>query len=65
MQNPLKSEPAALAGLVRAIIYVAIAFGAKVTPEQLAAIVVAVELATGIFVRQRVSPVQPKPEVTP
>ena len=34
MPNPFQSEPAASAGVVMAIIYVLIAFGAPISPEQ-------------------------------
>ena len=52
----IKTEPVALAAAVKAVLVVGVAFGAGLTAEQLAAVVVAVEVIAGLFVRSRVSP---------
>lgn len=49
-------EPVAIAAAVRSVLAVAIGFGLNIDPEQLAAIVVAVEVVLGLFVRASVTP---------
>lgn len=52
----LRREPVAIAALVRSLLAVAIAFGVGLTGEQVASVVVAVELFAAIIVRDRVTP---------
>lgn len=53
----LNAEPVAIAAAVRALLVCAIAFGLNFTAEQVAAVVVAIELVLGLLVRSKVSPV--------
>lgn len=53
----LNAEPVAIAAAVRALLVCAVAFGLNFTAEQVAAVVVAIELVLGLFVRSKVSPV--------
>lgn len=64
MQNPLKSEPAAVAGIVPPILALAASFGLDITAEQLAGIVSVATVLLGFWVRSRVSPVE-KPKDPP
>lgn len=50
------TEPVAISAAVRALLYVLLAFGTGITAEQIASIVVAVELTTALFVRSKVEP---------
>jgi len=52
----MKREPVAIAALVRSVLLMAVAFGAHLTPEQIAAVMVTVEMFAAIVVRQRVTP---------
>lgn len=52
----LGREPVALASALRAVLLVAIAFGVAVDEEQLAAIMLAVELVLALLVRSKVTP---------
>lgn len=52
----LSREPVAIAALVRAIILCAVTFGLGWTPEQIASVMVVVELVAGIITRQSVTP---------
>jgi uncharacterized membrane protein len=52
----INREPVAVAAALEAVLVVAIAFGVDVTAEQLAAIVTAVTLVLGLFVRSQVTP---------
>jgi hypothetical protein len=54
----LFNEPVLLAAAIRAVIYVAISFGAHITQEQLATIMVAVEGVTALITRTLVTPNQ-------
>lgn len=49
-------EPALIAGAVRAIILAAVAFGLRWTPEQIGALMLAVEAVLTLLVRQNVTP---------
>jgi len=53
-------EPVAVAAAVRAVILAVVAFGVKLTAEQIAATMVAVEAVLTVAVRRKVS--VPKPE---
>ena len=57
MLQLINAEPVAIAAAVRAILVCAIAFGLNFTAEQVAAVVVAIELVLGLLVRSKVSPV--------
>lgn len=50
----LRAEPVALAGAVRAVLATAVAFGLGWSAEQVASIVVAVEVVSGLWVRSKV-----------
>ena len=50
-------EPVAIAAAIRALLVVAVGFGLDLSGEQVASIVVAVELVLGLFVRSQVTPV--------
>lgn len=49
-------EPVAIAAAARAVIACAVAFGLSWSAEQVAALVVAVEVVSGLLVRSKVSP---------
>lgn len=53
----LGREPAVIAGAIRAIVLLAVAFGLHWTPEQIAALMLAVEAVLTVIVRQSVTPV--------
>lgn len=53
----MNTEPVALAAAVRAIILAFVAFGLEWTPEQVAALMLAVEAVLAVFVRSKVTPV--------
>lgn len=55
--NKVKQEPVATGVIARALVPVLAIFGLDVTTEQLAAIIVAVEVVIGIITRASVSPV--------
>jgi hypothetical protein len=50
------NEPVQLAAGVRALLYCGVVFGLDVTAEQVAAVAVAVEVVSALFVRRRVEP---------
>lgn len=52
----MNTEPVAVAAAVRAVLVVAIGFGLDMDTEQLASIVVAVELNLALFTRSQVTP---------
>lgn len=52
----VRTEPVALAGAVRALLAVLVAFGIGLTSGQVAAVVVAVEVISGLWVRHQVTP---------
>lgn len=52
----LGREPAVIAGAVRAIILLGVAFGLRWTPEQIAALMLAVEAVLTLLVRQNSTP---------
>lgn len=49
-------EPVAVAAAIRAVLVAAVAFGLDFTAEQIVAVVVAIELVLGLFVRSKVTP---------
>lgn len=51
-------EPVAIAAAVRSVVLLAVAFGLKWTPEQIAAIMVALEAVLALFVRSQVTPLK-------
>jgi hypothetical protein len=54
-------EPTVIAAAIRAVILCAVAFGLQWSPDQIAAIMLAVEAVLAVVVRQQVTPVsQPK-----
>lgn len=53
----MNREPVAIAAAVRAVVACAVAFGLDWTAGQVAALVVAVEVVSGLFVRSQVTPV--------
>lgn len=53
----MNREPVAIAAAVRVVLVAAVAFGLDVSAEQIAALVLAVETVTALFVRSKVSPV--------
>lgn len=54
--NP-KREPVATAALARSLVVLAAAFGLDLTVEQMAAVLVTVELIAGVLTRRKVTPV--------
>ena len=50
------TEPVAIAAAVRAVLVAAVAFGLDWTGEQIASLVLAVELVLGLIVRSQVTP---------
>lgn len=57
MRN-LLNEPVAIAGAIRAVIFAITVFGVEVTPEQLAAVMAAVEAVLVLVTRALVTPNQ-------
>jgi hypothetical protein len=49
-------EPALIAGLVQALLALAIAFGLQLSPEQMAALVAATSAVLAVVVRRTVTP---------
>jgi hypothetical protein len=54
----LMNEPVLLGGAIRAVLLAGMAFGLTVTPEQLAAVMLAVEAVLALFTRAIVTPNQ-------
>lgn len=54
----LGNEPVLVLGFLRAIVVLAVAFGLSLTPEQMAAVYLVMELALSLVARQRVTPVE-------
>jgi hypothetical protein len=59
------TEPVAIAAAIRALLVVAVGFGLDLSGEQVASIVVAVELVLGLFVRSQVTPTVKVDSVSP
>lgn len=59
------TEPVAIAAAVRAVLVAAVAFGLDFTGEQVAALVVAIELVLGLLVRSQVTPTVKVDSVSP
>lgn len=49
-------EPVMIAAAVRAVLYVAVLYGFEMTPDQMVAIIAAVESVLGLITRQQVTP---------
>lgn len=52
----VRTEPVLLAAAVRALFVAAVAFGANLSGEQIAAVVAAIEIVGALFVRPQVTP---------
>jgi len=52
----LNTEPVAIAAAIRAVLVAAVAFGLDWSGDQIAALVLAVELVLGLLVRSQVTP---------
>lgn len=50
-------EPVLWLSFLRAVVLLAVAFGANLTPEQIAAVYIVLELGLSLIARQRVRPV--------
>lgn len=59
------TEPVAIAAAVRAVLVAAVAFGLDMTGEQIAALVVAIEIVGALFVRRQVTPTSKIPTEVP
>lgn len=53
----LDREPVLILGFIRAIVVLVVAFGLKLTVEQLAAVYLVAEMGLSVIARQRVTPV--------
>lgn len=58
-------EPVAAAAALRGVVLAGMAFGLKVSAEQLAAVMVALETVLGFVTRTAVAPTPPLPAVPP
>lgn len=58
------TEPVAVAAAVRAVLVAAVAFGLEMSGEQIAALVVAIEIVGALFVRSKVTPTSKIPSST-
>lgn len=54
--NLIRSEPVAIAGVISAVLALAISFGAHLSTEQVGAIMAVVSAVLAVVVRQKVSP---------
>lgn len=57
LKRLLDNEPTAIAGAVRALILCAVAFGLQWTPEQIAAVMLALEMILTLYTRSKVAPI--------
>lgn len=55
----MRNEPVAIAALIRAVILCAVAFGLQWSADQIAAVMLVVELAVAIITRSKVTPNAP------
>lgn len=55
--NLFNREPIRVTSFIRAVILLGVGFGLKVTPEQLALIMIAVEAGLALFTRTQVEPI--------
>jgi len=62
LKRILKNEPVMVAGLVEAIIVLAIAFGTGISPEQMAAIMTVTTILLSLVARAMSTPVDPQPK---
>ena len=53
----IRREPAAIAGVVQAVLALLVAFGLDLSPEQVGAILAVTAAVLGLVVRSQVSPV--------
>ena len=58
-------EPVAIAGVVRAVLYLGTLFGLDLTPEQMGAIIVVGELILTPLIRSKVTPVEKADTINP
>lgn len=56
LKKTLAAELVAIAALIRAVIVCAVAFGLQWTADQIAAVMVVVELAAALITRSKVTP---------
>lgn len=56
IQQRIKREPALVAGVISAVIALAVSFGADLSSEQVGAIMAVVAAVTALFTRQQVTP---------
>lgn len=61
----LKTEPVAVAAAVRALLVCAVAFGAELTGEQIAGVILVVETFSAFLIRSLVTPVGKEPPQDP
>ena len=61
----IRTEPALIAGLVQAILALAIAFGLDLTPVQVGAILAVTAAVLAVVVRSQVTPVKSVPPTSP
>ena len=57
----IRREPAAIAGVVQAVLALLVAFGLDLSPEQIGAILAVTAAVLGLVVRSQVSPVDRTP----
>ena len=57
IQQRIKREPALVAGVISAVIALAVSFGAGLDETQVGAIMAVVSAVTALFTRQQVTPV--------
>lgn len=56
LKKTLAAEPVAIAALIRAVILCAVAFGLQWTADQIAAVMLVVELTAALITRSKVTP---------
>lgn len=56
LKKTLAAEPVAIAALIRAVILCAVAFGLQWTADQIAAVMLVVELTVALITRSKVTP---------
>jgi uncharacterized membrane protein len=60
----IRSEPAVVSGFIAAAIALVVAFGLKLSPEQIGAVMAVVSAGLAFVTRSQVSPVLPTPDPT-
>lgn len=58
MSDIFGREPVLVLGLIRAIVVLAVSFGLRLTPEQIAAVYLVAEMVISVIARQRVKPAE-------